>query len=640
MKATSNLAILSLLCLPLVLNAATYYVKPDGNDSAAGTSWATALATPNKGFSKVNSSRGSTLIISNGIYQLTGAIGCTGGSSEANRTIVKGASGNPDDVIFDAHGASECLRLASYITVSGITFSNGVNGTSCPAGGVRFANSSGNTDYEIIVSNCVVTCCTNTFPDYRHGAAVDLIGHNLLVDSVVRNNTAVSTNGAGVIMLNRSDLKGPPKMLRCRIEGNSAARCGAGVYISANVNTESGKSGGRTVIEIEDCEIVGNTSGSAGAGVYSPGYFDIRLTGCTISNNTVASANGGGVRFEKGSVTMLNCTVAGNSALIGAGVDVVPTASSPDAAIATLICSNTTFKGNTASTSGGAARIHQYGRAYFDNCTFFGNRTTSGSVSDGNNAYGGGGVFLSDQYEKGWCSISNCVFGGNSTNGRGGAFGHTWNSTCQATIANSVFTNNTSLRQGGAIVVREDKDHKHDTNATTIRNCLVANNRTTLSSADSNGAGVQLVTYNAVIVENCTFVSNVTAYTSSGGVHQRYGGTLKNCIFAFNRKNGGTADESGWTDANGTFLNCCSYPGTTTHLTAANGCINADPKFADVAKGDFSLQPSSPCRNAGANGAWMEWALDLAGNPRLDDTTVDIGCYEWQSIAGFTILFK
>ena len=33
---------LSLGCL-----AATYYVKPDGNDSAAGTSWETALKTGN-----------------------------------------------------------------------------------------------------------------------------------------------------------------------------------------------------------------------------------------------------------------------------------------------------------------------------------------------------------------------------------------------------------------------------------------------------------------------------------------------------------------------------------------------------------------------------------------------------------------
>ena len=189
------------------VQAATYYVKPDGDDTKDGKSWANALATPNKGFAKINNDKGSTLVISNGIYRLTGAIGCTGGDNEANRTVVKSFSGNPDDVILDAHGESECLRFASYITLSGITVSNGVNnvdGTKCPAGGIRFANNAGSgADYEIIVTNCVVTCCTNVFPDGMHGAAVDLLGHNLMVDSVVRNNTPINATGAGVIMVNR-----------------------------------------------------------------------------------------------------------------------------------------------------------------------------------------------------------------------------------------------------------------------------------------------------------------------------------------------------------------------------------------------------------------------------------------------------
>ena len=37
-----------------VVQAATYYVKPDGNDSANGTSWVTALKTPQTGFNKVH----------------------------------------------------------------------------------------------------------------------------------------------------------------------------------------------------------------------------------------------------------------------------------------------------------------------------------------------------------------------------------------------------------------------------------------------------------------------------------------------------------------------------------------------------------------------------------------------------------
>ena len=670
MKAKRSLAILSLLCLPLVVDASigTYYVSQSGNDNNDGKSWETAFATPNKGFSTINSeaNRGSTLIIDSGIYALASAIGCTGGSSEANRSIVKSRTGNPDDVIFDAQGTHEGLRLASYITVSGITVSNGVNtvdGTKCPAAGIRFANTSGSEDYEIIVSNCVVTCCTNVFPDGMHGAAVDIIGHNLLVDSVVRNNSSLNANGAGVIIVNRTDVKGPPKMLRCRIEGNSSAKAGGGVYISANNNADTGKSGGRTMVEIEDCEIIGNTSVNIGAGVYMPGYHETKMTRCRIANNKVVTSgvNGGGLRFEKGSVAMVDCVVEGNEAGAGAGVDIVPTAKSPDAAIATLVCTKTIFRGNEANAAGGAVRIYQYGRAFFDDCKFEGNKTTETTASE---QTGGGGVWLSHQGSDasmpyGYCSVSNCVFGGNVSGTRAGGLGGTWNTNFCGVVVNTIFTNNQSRLQGGGLCIRESKANP---NPAIIRNCLFAFNETTYdgTSSDSNGGGVLLVTQSNIIMENCTIVSNNIRNTGSsyksGGIHQRWGGTLKNCIVAFNTKCGQPEDTAYWNNDNNSitaanYINCCSDR-AITKFTAANGCIAADPKFVDPANGDFRLQPNSPCVNAGSNADWMttneidpvtnrrKKVFDLAGVPRLYGANVDIGCYEVWFPKGLTMSVK
>ena len=657
MKATNKLAILSLLCLPLVVDAAvgTYYVSKSGNDDNDGKSWETAFATPNKGFSAINSeaNRGSTLIIDSGIYALSSAIGCTGGSSEANRSIVKSRTGDPNDVIFDAQGTHEGLRLASYITVSGITVSNGVNtvdGTKCPAAGIRFANTSGSENYEIIVSNCVVTCCTNVFPDGMHGAAVDILGHNLLVDSVVRNNSSLHANGAGVIIVNRTDVKGPPKMLRCRIEGNSSAKAGGGVYISANNNADTGKSGGRTMVEIEDCEIIGNTSVNIGAGVYMPGYHETKMTRCRIANNKVVTSgvNGGGLRFEKGSVTMVDCVVEGNEAGAGAGVDIVPTAKSPDPAIATLVCTKTIFRGNEANTAGGAVRIYQYGRAFFDDCKFEGNKTKETTA---NEQTGGGGVWLSHQGSDasmpyGYCSVSNCVFGGNVSGTRAGGLGGTWNTNFCGVVVNTIFTNNQSRLQGGGLCIRESKANP---NPAIIRNCLFAFNETTYdgTGSDSNGGGVLLVTRSNLVMENCTIVSNNMRNTGSsyksGGIHQRWGGTLKNCIVAFNTKCGQPEDTAYWnndsTAAN--YINCCSDR-AITKFTEANGCINADPKFVDPANGDFGLQLGSPCIDAGANADWMagKKVKDLAGSVRISGEHVDIGCYERYFPLGFMLMFK
>lgn len=57
-----------------------------------------------------------------------------------------------------------------------------------------------------------------------------------------------------------------------------------------------------------------------------------------------------------------------------------------------------------------------------------------------------------------------------------------------------------------------------------------------------------------------------------------------------------------------------------------------DPLFVDPGAGDFRLQASSPCINAGLN-ASDAGAIDLAGRPRVAGATVDIGAYEFQSPA-------
>ena len=131
---------LSILCVAAGLSlgclAATYYVKPDGSDSAAGTSWETAFATPTKGFSKIhNNGKADTLIIAQGHYLLPDACACNGGS---NGDEVRGETGNPEDVILDGQGAHEVMRLAGDILVHGLTITNGTNnGRSNYASGVR-----------------------------------------------------------------------------------------------------------------------------------------------------------------------------------------------------------------------------------------------------------------------------------------------------------------------------------------------------------------------------------------------------------------------------------------------------------------------------------------------------------------------
>ena len=60
------------------------------------------------------------------------------------------------------------------------------------------------------------------------------------------------------------------------------------------------------------------------------------------------------------------------------------------------------------------------------------------------------------------------------------------------------------------------------------------------------------------------------------------------------------------------------------------GCFDQDPRFVDLAAGDFHLQSDSPCINSG-NDSWVPvgTTTDLDGNPRFGLSSVDMGVFEF-----------
>lgn len=148
----------------------------------------------------------------------------------------------------------------------------------------------------------------------------------------------------------------------------------------------------------------------------------------------------------------------------------------------------------------------------------------------------------------------------------------------------------------------------------TVRNCFLSGN-----TAYSN-PGFYLT--GSGVIENSTVVGGTenTASTAGGLDLYQSGGTVRNCIF--------------WSSSSADTVR--SAGGTIDHslmpvLHAGEGNLATDPLFRN-APVDYTLDLSSPCRNKGANQAWMDGAKDLAGNDRIIDDTVDMGCFEGEAL--------
>ncbi|MCX6993841.1 MAG: hypothetical protein NT011_11965 [Kiritimatiellaeota bacterium] len=336
-------------------------------------------------------------------------------------------------------------------------------------------------------------------------------------------------------------------------------------------------------------------------------HFTLNKYGATVAGFTLTKgcdnwARGGSILLQNGIVT--NCTIVSNYAFAaypygGGGVHMQDSSGG---------VWNCTISGNTSSNAGGGIGINSGGPWRIANCLISGN---SAGVQ-------GCGIWSSSPTAG--TVISNCWVVSNYVGGNGGA-GIYLKGECHNSFIMGNTCNPAVWGEGGGVRAQ---------NGSLVRNCLIANNICY--------AGGGIATYDTMSIQNCTIVSN---YASSG-----YGGLfisrtnaaakVENTIIWGNRTDTGTSSNwgiSAWGDyAMSTFTNCCTSPNIVYTFATEVNTITNDPRFVNNAT-DFRLQSSSPCINAGVNRAWMENALDVYGNRRIDNfrRTVDIGAYEYLS---------
>ena len=191
---------------------------------------------------------------------------------------------------------------------------------------------------------------------------------------------------------------------------------------------------------------------------------------------------------------------------------------------------------------------------------------------------------------------------------------------CRFTDCHAMAKSGTKYFNYGVIYFDENK------NASTLRNSLFLRCSACGNSGSYHSSVVSVRNTAYAALENCSFI-NCSIISSQGGGAlgglqlSSTGSKAVNC-FAY-------SNSTGVAQANLvpglTYSHCAS----DIALEGEGNVVLTDSnfRFVNAANGDYRVK-RGPSINAGLNLDWMVGATDLAGNPRILDHIVDIGCYE------------
>ena len=288
------------------------------------------------------------------------------------------------------------------------------------------------------------------------------------------------------------------------------------------------------------------------------------------------------------------------------------------------------FQSNESRYSGGALQVDYTDECKFYRCSFVNNSLINGGgggatlrqvlvnadslTFTGNHVIGDGGAIWGYGAT---LNINNSTFASNSASGTGGAIG--FYAGVHINMKNVVFGWNTSI-EGGAI-------RGYYGSTVNIFNGLFLNNNTLYDPYSNGDGGAMRLNDVATNLTNVTLSGNVADgdggglyfWASSGSIDY----TVQNSIIHGNSPDQVFVDYAATVD-----VDYCNIEGG---WPSGTGNINLSPDFTDPGSGDYTLNPTSPCINAGnpdITGLSLP-LFDLAGDPRISLDTIDMGAYEF-----------
>lgn len=230
-------------------------------------------------------------------------------------------------------------------------------------------------------------------------------------------------------------------------------------------------------------------------------------------------------------------------------------------------------------------------------------------------------------------TVINCVFFGNIGAPDGAGM---FNLSSSPTVANCAFIGNSVTlgvsRGGGGM-------HNHTDSAPLVVNCLFSGNTVGGGSINNDG-GAMLNAASSPTVVNCTFSGNSVTGGGSphgGGIANVLGSTptVINCVL-WNNAVADSTDETAQIYHDGSSATTLKYScvrGCTAFCADPNDHnIGDDPQFVDPPT-DLRLSSGSTCIDSGNTASVPpEVVADLGGQPRVVNSIVDMGAYEYQLV--------
>ncbi len=356
-------------------------------------------------------------------------------------------------------------------------------------------------------------------------------------------------------------------------------------------------------------------------------HFSKAVISHSLIENCGSLLQGGAIFCEYSSPVISHNVIARNVGNAGGGGICFINNSSP------VISHNTIFN-NISNLNGGGGIYGSGGNAVISD-----NVINVNEASNVNEVAGGGGIFVNGDgivitRNTITYNISNTISGG------GGIY---------CTESNPKITYNTisnneahgSAGGGGGISLNNGA-------SPVISNNTITNNRT--MSITGGGGGIYVKSGNPAI--NSNTISNNDAF-NGGGLCFTGGANpiLVNCIIWGNEA-GISGNQVFLVDetSDPSFMYCDIQDSDTafglngnTYIGAYENNLSVDPRFYSPSSGsgidydgsvsDWSLECSSSCINAGfPDGIYP--SVDKAGNPRVNDSRIDLGPYEFQLVAG------